>query len=178
MTNEFWDAAMRTFEPFAILLMSSLMSVSAVAQSAPPPPLDYVAVADSFSLPTGMTFGSTSGVAINSKGHIFVLHRGPNPLMEFDTNGKFIRSLGEGLFDRPHGLRIDAQDNIWTTDARSHVDYKFSPEGRILLVLGVRDTAGGTPTVICGCSTSRMTWRSDRRATSSSYKGTDVGIQR
>jgi DNA-binding beta-propeller fold protein YncE len=81
-------------------------------------------------------------VAINSKGHIFVLHRGPNPLMEFDANGKFIRALGEGLFDRPHGLRIDAQDNIWTTDARSHVVYKFSPEGRILLVLGVRDTAG------------------------------------
>jgi sugar lactone lactonase YvrE len=50
--------------------------------------------------------------------------------------------LGEGLFDRPHGLRIDAQDNIWTTDARSHVVYKFSSEGRVLLVLGVRDTAG------------------------------------
>jgi DNA-binding beta-propeller fold protein YncE len=133
---------MRTFETFAILLMSSLTSIPAVAQTTPPPPLDYVVVADSFSLPTGMTFGSTSGVAINSKGHIFVLHRGPNPLMEFDANGKFIRALGEGLFDRPHGLRIDAQDNIWTTDARSHVVYKFSPEGRILLVLGVRDTAG------------------------------------
>ena len=37
------------------------------------PPLDYVAVPDSFTLPAGMTFGSTSGVAINSKGHIFVL---------------------------------------------------------------------------------------------------------
>src|SRR6478672_7581202 len=142
MTNEFWDTDMRTFEPFAILLMSSLMSVPAVAQTSPPPPLDYFAVADSFSLPAGMTFGSTSGVAINSKGHIFVLHRGPSPLMEFDADGKFLRALGDGLFDRPHGLRIDAQDNIWTTDVRSHVVYKISPEGRVLLVLGVRDSAG------------------------------------
>ena len=133
---------MTTVRTAAILLMSSLMSIPAVAQTNSPPPLNYAVVPDSFSLPAGMTFGGTSGVAINSKGHIFVLHRGPNPLMEFDANGKFVRALGDGLFDRPHGLRIDAQDNIWTTDVRSHVVYKFSPEGRILLVLGVRDTAG------------------------------------
>ena len=116
--------------------------VACVAQSAAPPPLDYVAVPDSFSLPAGMTLGSTSGVAINSKGHIVVLHRGPDPLMEFDPGGKFVRAFGNGFFDRPHGLRIDAQDNIWATDVATHVVYKFSPEGRILLVLGVRGNAG------------------------------------
>jgi hypothetical protein len=50
MTNEFWDTDMRTFEPFVILLMSALTSIPAVAQTTPPPPLDYVVVADSFSL--------------------------------------------------------------------------------------------------------------------------------
>jgi DNA-binding beta-propeller fold protein YncE len=132
-------AAMRTA---TILLMSALMSTPAFAQSAAPPPLDYVAVPDSFSLPAGMTLGSTSGVAINSKGHIVVLHRGPDPMMEFDPGGKFVRAFGNGFFDRPHGLRIDAQDNIWATDVATHVVYKFSPEGRILLVLGVRGNAG------------------------------------
>src|SRR5437763_15702305 len=96
---------------FALVLMSSLMTSPAFAQSSPPP-LDYVAVPDPFTLPNGMTMGSTSGVALNSKGHIFVLHRGPGPLMEFDPNGKFIRALGDGYFDRPHGLRIDKEDNI------------------------------------------------------------------
>ena len=85
---------MTTVRTAAILLMSSLMSIPAVAQTASPPPLDYAVVADSFSLPAGMTFGSTSGVAINSKGHIFVLHRGPNPLMEFDANGKYVKEWG------------------------------------------------------------------------------------
>ena len=70
---------------------------------------DYVAVADDFKLPPGMNFGGVSGVAINSKGHIFLLHRGPMPLMEFDADGNFIRSYGDGMFERPHGLRIDAR---------------------------------------------------------------------
>src|SRR5262247_911798 len=125
-----------------MLLICALAASPAWSQSEGLPPLDYVAVPDSFKLPAGMTFGSTSGVAINSQGHIFVLHRGPGPLMEFDAGGTFIRALGDGLFDRPHGLRIDAQDNIWATDVAGHAVYKFSPEGRIVLVLGVRGRPG------------------------------------
>ena len=104
--------------------------------------LDYIPVPEAFKLPPGANFGGTSGVAINSKGNIFVLHRGPMPLMEFDADGNFIRGLGDGLFERPHGLRIDAQDNIWATDSAGHVVYKFNPEGRILFVLGVKGRAG------------------------------------
>ena len=103
---------------------------------------DYVPVLDAFDLPPGMNFGSVSGVAINSKGHIFLLHRGPAPLMEFDAEGKFVRALGDGMFDRPHGLRIDAEDNIWTTDVAGHVVCKFNPAGRMQMVLGVRDRPG------------------------------------
>ena len=123
-----------------IAMMSTLLSVAAASAEAPP--LDYVAVPDDFKLPAGMTFGSTSGVAVNSKGNILVLSRGPHPLMEFDGTGQYIRSLGQGLYDRPHGLRIDRDDNIWTTDVASHVVYKMNPDGRILLVLGVRGNAG------------------------------------
>ena len=79
----------------AVVLMSSLLSTPAWTQSVGPPALDYVAVADGFKLPPGMTFGGVSGVAIDAKGHIFVLHRGPGPLMEFDADGTFIRALGE-----------------------------------------------------------------------------------
>jgi sugar lactone lactonase YvrE len=107
-----------------------------------PPPLDYVPVPESFKLPAGLNFGGTSGIAINSMGHIFVLHRGPMPLMEFDPDGSFIRGFGDGLFDRPHGLRIDARDNIWATDVAAHVGYKFDPTGRLEMVLGVKGRPG------------------------------------
>jgi hypothetical protein len=103
---------------------------------------DYVAVADEFALPPGMNMGSVSGVAINSKGHIFLLHRGPCPLIEFDADCKFIRSYCDGMFERAHGLRIDAGDNIWLTDVGAHVVYKLNPQGRLQMVLGVKGRPG------------------------------------
>ena len=106
------------------------------------PALDYNPVPETFKLPAGANFGGTSGIAFNSKGNIFVIHRGPMPLMEFDPDGNFIRGFGDGLFDRPHGLRIDAQDNIWATDVAGHVVYKFNPAGRLEMVLGVRGRPG------------------------------------
>lgn len=107
-----------------------------------PSPLDYVPVAESFKLPASANFGGTSGVAFNSKGHIFVIHRGPMPIMEFDPDGHFIRGFGDGLFDRPHGLRIDAEDNIWATDVAGHVVYRFNPAGRLEMVLGCKNRPG------------------------------------
>lgn len=107
-----------------------------------PAPLDYVVVPESFKLPAGMNFGGTSGIAINSRGNLFVLHRGPMPLMEFDPDGNFIRGWGDGLFERPHGLRIDPDDNIWATDVSGHMVYKFNPAGRIEMVLGVKGRVG------------------------------------
>src|SRR3954454_21382452 len=93
------------------LARSSLVCPFGLAHMAPSP-LNYVPVPESFRLPAHANFGGTSGIAFNSKGNIFVIHRGPMPLMEFDPDGHFIRGFGDGLFDRPHGLRIDAEDNI------------------------------------------------------------------
>jgi streptogramin lyase len=106
------------------------------------PELPYVAVAEAFRLPAGMNFRGTSGVAFNSKGHIFVIHRGPMSVMEFDPDGTFIRGFGDGLFERAHGLRIDPEDNIWATDVASNLAYKFDPDGRLQMVLGVKGHSG------------------------------------
>jgi streptogramin lyase len=106
------------------------------------PHLPYVAVAESFKLPPGMNFRGTSGVAFNSKGNIFVIHRGPMSLMEFDPDGHFVKGFGDGLFERAHGLRIDAQDNIWATDVAANLAYKFDPSGRLQMVLGVKGHSG------------------------------------
>jgi sugar lactone lactonase YvrE len=106
------------------------------------PDLGYMPVPHSFILPNGLSWGAPSGVAMNSEGHILVFNRGAYPLLEFDAAGKFVRSLGEGRYARPHGLRVDAQNNIWTTDVNAHTVTKMSPEGTVLLVLGVKGQAG------------------------------------
>ena len=64
------------------------------------------------------------------------------PLMEFDPDGHFIRGFGDGLFDRPHGLRIDAQDNIWATDVAAHLVYKSSIPRVVKMVLGCKNRPG------------------------------------
>src|SRR5437660_2588111 len=108
----------------------------------PIPKLDYEAVPDFFQLPPSEHFVEVAGVAVNSKGHIYVFHRGKHPLMEFDVNGKFLRSIADDLFVTAHTVRVDAEDNIWTTDIGSHMVLKLSPEGRVLLSLGRMRIAG------------------------------------
>jgi len=103
------------------------------------PELPYRVQPDFFELPGGVNFGEASAIALNSQGRIFLFQRVKPMLCEFDQQGKFLRSLGEGLFDHPHGLRIDPDDNIWTTDDGSHLVLKLNPAGRVLMVLGRKD---------------------------------------
>src|SRR5262245_44680706 len=106
------------------------------------PKLNYEAVPNFFQLPPGENFVECCGVAVSSKGHIYVFHRGSHPLMEFDSSGKYIRSIADDLFVTPHSLRVDSEDNLWTTDVGAHVVLKLSPEGRVLLSLGRMRIAG------------------------------------
>jgi len=100
------------------------------------PKLNYEAVPNFFQLPVGQNFVEPCGVGVNSKGLIYVFHRGRHPLMEFDSSGKYIRSIADDLFVTPHSLRVDGEDNLWTADVGAHVVLKLSPEGRVLLALG------------------------------------------
>jgi DNA-binding beta-propeller fold protein YncE len=135
-----------------IALVIPLMMLSAVAQrpSDPAllvpqsaPELDYVSVPEPLSFPSGTALaGAAAAVAFDSKGHLFVLTRGNPSLFEFDGNGKFIRSFGEGLFTRSHGLRIDKDGNIWATDVGAHTVMKLDPQGKILMTLGTKGQRG------------------------------------
>jgi DNA-binding beta-propeller fold protein YncE len=111
-----------------------------IPQSAPA--LNYVPVENPFSLPDGVTVGPSASLTFDSKGHLFVLTRGTSPLMEFDTTGKFIRSFGEGLFTRTHGIRVDSSGNIWVTDVGAHIVMKLNPQGQVVQTLGERGQAG------------------------------------
>ena len=115
------------------------------------PEIPFDSVADFFKLPEGMHFGEVPGVAVNSKGHIFVFTRansthgpafGPtaSQLLEFNAKGEFVREIGKGLygFAFAHTVRIDRDDNIWTVDKGSDMVVKFNPAGRVQMVFGRR----------------------------------------
>ena len=95
------------------------------------------------SFPDEVELGAMSSVAIDAQDNIYVLHRGVPPLVSFDKNHKFLKAWGADLFKVPHGLRVDADGNVWTTDNGNHVLRKFSPQGELLVTLGTEGKAGG-----------------------------------
>ena len=101
------------------------------------PMLDMVAVP--VALPEGT--GAPASVTFDSKGHVLVLTRGKQAFFEFEENGTFVRSFGDG-FTRAHGVRLDRDGNIWATDVGAHTVMKFSPQGNLLLTLGTKGEAG------------------------------------
>jgi DNA-binding beta-propeller fold protein YncE len=55
-------------------------------------------------------FGQVAAVAVDSSGHVLVLHRGAQPIMSFDPGGKFVRSWGEGMFSEGKVVRVAPAD--------------------------------------------------------------------
>jgi sugar lactone lactonase YvrE len=120
----------------------ALAQLKATAQNVPEIPYD--SVANFLKPPAGEYLGEAVGVATNSKGHTFVYHRSATTrLFEFDQNGNFLKEIGKGYygFEFAHSVRVDSEDNIWTVDEGTNVVTKFSPEGKVLMVLGRRPAA-------------------------------------
>ncbi|HJZ76017.1 MAG TPA: peptidyl-alpha-hydroxyglycine alpha-amidating lyase family protein [Vicinamibacterales bacterium] len=129
----------------AFLLVASLASPQPVAgpakAKATTPEIPFESVANFFTLPPGLYMGEGVGVATNSKGHVFVYTRsGETRLFEFDQNGAFVKEFGVGSygFSFAHAVRVDKDDNVWAVDEGTNVIQKFSPDGRLLMVLGKR----------------------------------------
>jgi hypothetical protein len=122
------------------------------------PAIAYDSVPDPVRLPRDVYFGECSGVALNSKGHIFVLSRGNTSgpaygaaaaqLLEFAPNGRFIREIGRNLYawSFAHTVKVDVHDNIWVTDKGSDMVIKFTPDGRVAMVFGRKQEAADEET--------------------------------
>src|SRR3954468_17275304 len=137
------------FRAPACLVLAFLLAASAAAQpvagpakaKATTPEIPFESVANFFKMPAGVYMGEGVGVATNSKGHVFVYSRsGETRLFEFDQNGAFVKEFGVGSygFSFAHAVRVDKDDNVWAVDEGTNVIQKFSPDGKLLMVLGKR----------------------------------------
>jgi sugar lactone lactonase YvrE len=124
-------------------------------------------------LPAGRAMGSPGGLHVDVDGvHIWAIVRCGNddtprgsqtycggsdldPIIRFDAAGNVVTQFGGGMFDWPHGLHIDADGNVWVTEAGGgertegraigHQVFKFSPQGQLLMTLGEAGVEGGGP---------------------------------
>src|SRR5262245_56460649 len=139
----------------AVALLVSVVAVAPrriVAQQTPPT-LPFESVPNPLKLPPDMNFGEVAGVAVNSKGHVFVFSRGnvsgPSymaaaaQLFEFDASGKFLREIGKNLYawSFAHSVRIDKQDNIVRIDKGSDTIVRLNQEGHVTMVFGRKGEA-------------------------------------
>src|SRR6266481_2944276 len=130
----------------SIFFLVLFVAVPVFAQQ--PPEIRYVADPNFLKLPPDTHLGEAVGVAVNSKGHIFVFSRGNSTgpaygasaaqLLQFLPDGRFVREIGHNLYawSFAHSVRIDKDDNIWVADKGSDMVIKFNPEGRVAMVFG------------------------------------------
>jgi DNA-binding beta-propeller fold protein YncE len=95
-------------------------------------------------LPEGETFVDVCGISIDSEDRIYVFNRSKRPMIVFDTEGNELSHWGEGLFKRPHGSYLSADNHIWVTDDQSHVAHKFTKDGKLVMTLGKKDMPSDT----------------------------------
>jgi hypothetical protein len=144
-----WPPREDPMKAFMIACFALLAGPALAQQTAPE--IAFDSVPDFPKLPQGMNFGEVPGVAVNSKGHMFVFTRSNSAtgsayapaaaqLLEFDANGEFVREVGKGLYawSFAHSVRVDKDDNIWAIDKGSDMIVKFNPAGRVLWVFGRR----------------------------------------
>jgi streptogramin lyase len=173
-----------SFTVILVPVATATFGLSSYAQRYPKQtqlPNPYRLVENWPTLPSSMNggrWGELIRADIDSKGNIWVFHRCFNtepagaatcvgrsepPILEFNPAGKLLTSLGAGMFAFPHGFTVDAQGNVWASDAnanetvlglsardsngvtRGHQVFKLSPAGKVLMTLGQKGVKGNGP---------------------------------
>jgi hypothetical protein len=135
------------------LVASLVFAASSAFAQQTVPEIPFESVSNLLKLPSDLYLGEVSGVAVNSKGHIFVFSRGNTTgpayaaaaaqILEFGPDGKYIREIGKNLYawSFAHAIRVDKDDNIWAIDKGSDMMIRFNPEGRVTMVFGRKKEA-------------------------------------
>ena len=141
-----------------VMFVLTSAGIASAQNNAPNP---YRTIAGWAKLPGGREWGATSAIyPANDGKHIWIAERcGTNlcvgsdvdPVMLFDADGNVVKSFGSGMITWPHGMYVDADDNVWIADAVGyapvpegigHTIMKFSPDGELLMRLGKEGEAG------------------------------------
>jgi hypothetical protein len=103
-----------------------------------PDALTYRVMEGWLKLPAGFGYREVTGVAVDFRDRVYLLARGPERVLVCDRDGTLVATWGEGVFGpKPHGIAIGPDGAVYCVDASDHTVRKFTPEGRLLMTLGV-----------------------------------------
>jgi DNA-binding beta-propeller fold protein YncE len=127
----------------SFFLLAAIGCASLLSRARADDAINFEPQGDFPKLPADVVLGKCSAVATNSKGELYLFHRGPRPVLCVDAAGKLLRAWGDEEIGIPHGLRVDRQDNVWVTDMGRHRVLKFDPTGKLMLALGTGQAGTG-----------------------------------
>jgi hypothetical protein len=109
-------------------------------------------------LPAGRKWGSVASVSLAPDGTIWAADRcgengsggtacigknaGIDPIFQFDTSGKLLKSFGAGLFVNVHKMSIDKDGFLWVADNSGNQIFKLDQNGKVLMTLGKKGVTG------------------------------------
>jgi DNA-binding beta-propeller fold protein YncE len=128
----------------ATFLAAVLCSAVLGAQSTLGSLFDRYDVKANFAGLAGAGWGaSTTSVAADGKGQVIVMVRAVPYFRIFTPDGKPVKTWGDaGLFNLAHSVHVGPDGALWASDPQAHVVHKFSPDGKLLMTLGKKGTAG------------------------------------
>jgi sugar lactone lactonase YvrE len=106
-----------------------------------PAKISYSVVEEWEQLPKDYVHRDVAGVAVDGEDRVYLICRGDHPIIVYDRKGKFLRSWGEGDFSyRTHGIYVAPNGTIFCTDDGQHTVRQFTPEGKLLMTMGTKNT--------------------------------------
>ena len=93
--------------------------------------------------PAGIGWREVAGVVTDADDNVYVFSRGDHPMVVFDKDGNFIKTWGEGIFSRAHGLTAGPDNTLYCTDDGDHTVRQCTLDGEVLMTIGVAQRAGG-----------------------------------
>ena len=57
-------------------------------------------------IPAEIVLGDVAAVGVDKRDNVYAFNRGECPVAVFDSEGNLLRTWGEGVFTRPHGVHM------------------------------------------------------------------------
>lgn len=162
------------FAMLAIAVSAGLVQAQPVAMPPPHDPNNFPTVyridEGWGKLPNGRKWGGISAVDIDNDGKsVWVFDRCESidggcatstlpPVIQLGPDGQVVRSWGSGQFRYPHGIFVDAKNNIWTAEGKANdgrsaqIVRKWTRDGKLLMTLGTLGVRGRSTSLFDGVS--------------------------
>jgi sugar lactone lactonase YvrE len=94
------------------------------------------------------SFAHPAGVAVDSKGNVWVADENNKRVQKFNEAGQYVSSLGTNgssstTFSRPTDVAVDPKGNVWVTDAGSNRITVFNEAGNVVRQFGSAGSGNG-----------------------------------